>query len=90
MPMSNNGLTKLIEECGEVTQIAAKIIAFPYTDEHPDGIGSMRARLENEVADVLAATAFVIGKFGLSKARIDTRATVKHALFTTWDKDENS
>lgn len=90
MPMSNKGLTKLVEECCELGQISSKKIAYMETDVHPDGKGSMELRLEDEVADVLAAIAFVIGKFGLNKQRIDQRATEKYETFTRWDKDENS
>lgn len=73
MPMHGNGLTKLMEECGELVQIAAKKSAYINTDRHPDGMGSLRTRLENEIADVLAACTFVISVFKLRQTRIDKR-----------------
>ncbi len=85
MTMSNNGLTKLVEECGELAQIAAKKIAYPDTDEHPDGKGSMKTRMEDEMADVMAAIAFVCEKFGLDEARMFARGSMKTELFKKWD-----
>jgi NTP pyrophosphatase (non-canonical NTP hydrolase) len=73
MAMSHDGLTKLIEECGELTQIAAKKIAYFDTDEHPDGKGSMKARMEEELADVMAACAFVMVQFNLDQTFIRER-----------------
>lgn len=32
--MSANGLTKLVEECGELVQICAKKMAYYNSDEH--------------------------------------------------------
>lgn len=82
--MHMNGLTKLIEECGELTQIAAKKSAFMNTDVHPDGAGSMKERLENEIADVLAACAFVGLTFELDEERMAVRTNEKLARFTDW------
>ncbi len=84
MTMSNNGLTKLIEECGELTQIAAKKIAYPDTDSHPDGNGSMKLRLEDEIADVLAAIALVCDIHGLDADRMLARSEKKRELFREW------
>lgn len=53
------GLAKLAEECDELTQIAAKIIAYPDFDIHPDG-GNLKERLTEELADVAAISLFVI------------------------------
>jgi len=90
MTMSNNGLSKLIEECGELTQIAAKKLAYPDTDIHPDGAGSMKARMEDEVADVLAAIAFVCDKFQLDEAKMFARGDAKRKLFQEWDDDKDA
>ena len=88
MTMSNKGLTKLIEECGELSQIAAKKIAYPDTDVHPDGGGSLIGRLEDEVADVMASIAFVAEKFGLDEARMFARGDAKRKLYQEWDNKE--
>lgn len=85
MAMSHMGLTKLVEECGELTQIAAKKIAYPDTNLHPDGAGNMLRRLEEEIADVVAACGFVVEKMGLNSRRIGLRSQNKLTLFRSWD-----
>lgn len=84
--MSNKGLTKLGEECGELVQIAMKKIAYPDTDEHPDGKGSMLRRLEDEMGDVIAAMQFVTDKLGLDRERISVQARHKLVTFHRWDQ----
>lgn len=53
-----NGLAKLLEELGELSQVCAKKLAYYHTDEHPDGAGSLRERMQEEIADVAAAMLF--------------------------------
>lgn len=84
MPMTANGLVKLIEECNELGQIGAKKLAYYHTDVHPDGMGSMKKRLENEIADVMAACEFVMTYHALSAERIGARRIEKMALFEEW------
>lgn len=92
MPMSNNGLTKLIEESGEVTQVAAKLIAYPELQDehslqrHPDGT-FLRDRLEEELADFIAAANFVIRKMKLNQRVIQIRSEHKIRTFTQWDQE---
>ena len=87
--MHCGGLTKLIEECGELSQIAAKKQAYFDTDIHPDGKGSMKRRMEEEMADVMAACIFVAEKFGLDQEFLEARAQKKLALFKSWDNNPN-
>jgi NTP pyrophosphatase (non-canonical NTP hydrolase) len=87
--MHCDGLTKLIEECGELVQIAAKKQAYFDTDTHPDGKGSMKRRLEEEMADVMAACVFVAEKFGLDGEFLEARAQKKLELFKSWDNGPN-
>lgn len=87
MPMTAKGLSKLIEECGELTQVAGKKLAYYHTDEHPDGEGSLKRRLENEIADVIAAARFVIEMHGLDDQRVISRIEVKERLFREWHAD---
>lgn len=82
-----NGLAKLIEECGELQQIAAKKLAYFHTDVHPDGGGSLKQRMEDELADVAAASAFVAQQFALDEKRIKQRAALKLADFQSWHFD---
>lgn len=86
--MDRKGLTKLAEECGELIQIAAKKSAFMDTDTHPDGAGSMRMRLEDEIGDVRAIAAFITEKFFLDISRIEERRREKLKTFRQWDSEE--
>lgn len=89
MTMHCNGLTKLIEECGELSQIASKKQAFMNTDTHPDGKGSMKKRIEEEMADVIAACVLVAENFGLDQDHLEQRALKKLALFRKWHNNPN-
>ena len=84
MPMTANGLAKLSEECGELLQVVGKKLAYYHTDEHPDGKGSLKRRLEDEIADVIAAGRFVIGTFRLDDEYIRAREERKFKLFSEW------
>jgi hypothetical protein len=92
MPMMQNGLAKLTEECGEVLQIAGKLVQYPHlqqpgTDElHPDGT-HLRTELQNEMADVIAAFEFVAQRLQLNSDVIDGRVSRKVALFELWDRE---
>jgi NTP pyrophosphatase (non-canonical NTP hydrolase) len=88
MTMSADGLNKLMEECGELIQIAAKKAAYPNTEIHPDGQNINHA-LEAEIADVLAACEFVTVKLGLDRTMIDNRAHRKLMTYNRWDADPN-
>lgn len=87
MPMTANGLAKLLEELGELTQIAAKKLAYFHTDAHPDGAGNLSKRMQDEMADVAAAMGFVQHHLGLDRKAIERRACMKLALFEKWHLD---
>jgi len=89
MTMTNRGLNKLMEECGEVIQVAAKLSAYP-DGNHPDGAGNLMDRLEDEIADAAAAMAFVVGKLGLNYIRMDERTNRKLTMFLEWDQDPDA
>lgn len=86
MAMAHKGLAKLLEELGELSQIASKKLAYIDTDDHPDHQGSMKKRMEDEMADVCAAIAFVIDKMDLDAQYIHDRYNRKVNRFMTWDK----
>jgi NTP pyrophosphatase (non-canonical NTP hydrolase) len=90
MTMTANGLAKLIEECGELMQIAGKKLAYFHTDEHPDGAGSLQSRLEEAIADVQAATILVVESMGLDKKRIATRFVNKVEQFDRWERNTSN
>ena len=84
-----NGISKLIEECGEVVQVAGKLIGSRGVPEHWDGT-DLRERRSEELADLKAAIAFVILRNELSAYDIDRRAARKLAKFFAWDSRTHS
>jgi NTP pyrophosphatase (non-canonical NTP hydrolase) len=79
------GLTKVVEECGELIQVAGKIMALDGTFDHWDGT-NLLDRLEDEIADVEAALAFfrIHNELHIRKDRIATRIAHKLMLFRKW------
>lgn len=86
MTMTAAGVAKLIEECGELTQILGKKLAYWHTDVHPDGAGSINERIEQEMGDVRAAMSFVMDRLDLDVIAINERAAKKFRLFKSWDE----
>lgn len=86
MAMKSKGLVKLMEECGELTQVAAKRAAYP-RGKHPDEYRErpLNQRIEEEMGDVMAAIRFVAGKLDLNWTEILRRSVKKHARFQQWD-----
>lgn len=89
MPMHCDGLTKLVEECGELIVEVAKKQAFP-DDPHPDGRGPMNKRIELEAGDVIAAIMFLSDVHGLDMGAIQAQAEKKIAMFRKWHADPMS
>lgn len=87
MAMEQRGLAKLVEECGELIQDAAKLMAYP-SGTHPDGGKDLYLRLEDELADVMGACRFVMGKLVLNQPAIEDRAEFKYQRFVRWDNEE--
>lgn len=79
-----NGLSKLIEECGEVTQVCGKIIGTGGELQHWDGT-DLKVRLEEELADLCAAMSFIIETNNLSMSFIVSRKFNKVKLFNEWN-----
>ena len=90
MAMKERGLVKLIEECGELIQDAAKLMAYP-SGTHPDGEKDLYLRLEDEIADVMAACGLVVNKLVLDRNTIEARSKAKMELFSKWwdEPEEN-
>lgn len=85
MPMAARGHAKLIEEMGELLQTCGKRLAYYTTDEHPDGGPPLRERLQDEIADVMAACGFVSAQEDLDIDYIEMRVDAKLALFNRWN-----
>lgn len=81
--MALNGLAKLVEEAGEVIQVAGKLMAYP-DKPHPDGGGDLKVRLEMELADLTAAIRFVVRTHDLDGVAMDIRTVRKLATFEAW------
>jgi NTP pyrophosphatase (non-canonical NTP hydrolase) len=77
------GLSKLIEEAGEVIQVCGKIIGVHGQPNHWDGT-IMHNRLVEELGDLLAAAQFVVEVNELEAAALDVRREMKLALFRKW------
>lgn len=83
------GLSKLIEEAGEVQQVCGKLIGSGGNVDHWDG-STLNLRLEEEIADLLAACHFVGDVNGLDWRRIYRRSTQKLTQFHKWHQDEQA
>lgn len=77
------GLSKLIEECGEVQQVAGKLLGTGGAPDHWDGT-DLRERLTEELADLKAAIRFVILFNELDRELIETLEEAKMATFELW------
>ena len=77
------GISKLIEECGEVIQVCGKLIGSHGDINHWDGT-NLKERLEIELADLLAAISFVIPHNNLDPMSIEERRKQKIDLFYEW------
>ena len=90
MTMAAKGLAKLSEECGELLQVIGKRLAYYRTDEHPDGGPPLTRRLEDEIADVMAACGLVVGLCNLDERRVADRTNRKLELFLEWHSDPSN
>lgn len=82
-----NGLSKLIEECGEVIQVCGKIIALGGMGRHWDG-SDLKKRLEDEIGDMAAAAEFFTANNHLDEDRIRERFFEKLETFHTWNEEQ--
>lgn len=81
------GLSKLTEESGEVGQVVGKLIATGGKPAHWDGT-NLRERLQEEIADLMAACFFVMEANGLDEEAMRTRHQQKLALFHRWHVEQ--
>lgn len=75
------GIHKLTEECGELLQVLGKLGPFP-SGNHPDGGDHLSLRLQEEMADVEAAIAYMREMAGLSA--MEERRRIKLDKFRKW------
>lgn len=96
------GLSKLIEEIGEVDaelaevalhralgrvqQVCGKLLGTGGAVEHWDG-SNLKERLEDELGDLRAAIRFVAAQCGLNSERMRAREYAKVELFEAWQAE---
>lgn len=87
MTLAYDGLAKLAEECSEVAQDCAKLIAFPPAKgPHPDGVTDLD-HLTRECGDALAAIQLVVETHDLDEEAMMDHARKKYNLFKAWHAD---
>lgn len=84
------GLAKLIEECGEVIQVAGKLMGSDGDIRHWDGT-NLEEKFVEELGDLIAATWFFIERNfnDDTEAAIVQRSILKGALYNKWQDDFN-
>lgn len=83
------GLSKLVEEAGEMLQQAGRIMALGgERDDHWDG-KNVRGCMLEEVSDLLAATEWFIEHnfVGLNRVAIRERADEKKKQYDAWHRE---
>ena len=85
--MHDRGLNKLAEECGELVQIACKKASLEGQGLEPEI--DIDKRLQEEIADVLAAIDFVCFEFALDTISIVKRKDFKFQKFMQWHQDHS-
>lgn len=80
------GISKLVEEAGEVVQVCGKLMGTRGVAQHWDG-SDLRDRLQEELADLQAAITFVMVQCDLDLAAISKRTGVKLETFLAWHHD---
>jgi len=81
------GISKLVEEIGEVGQVCGKLMGAQGEVEHWDG-SNLQDELINEMGDVLAAIQFVTAYCDLDPRLVAQRADMKLALFEKWHREQ--
>lgn len=80
------GLSKVVEEKGELGQVLGKIIATGGEHEHWDGT-NLCVRMIEELGDLRAALDYFEFANGLSQHHIEVRRAKKFATFMGWHDD---
>lgn len=85
-PAETERLAVLLEELGEAQQMVGKILRHGFESVNPDrpDEDTNRARLENELGDVLVAIDFLVDYGDILQWRLDDRKRVKHHKIWDW------
>ena len=79
------GLSKLIEECGEVMQVGGKLIGSEGRTDHWSG--DLNQMLIEELGDLRAAITFFMEANAIDSASVALRQSEKLARFWQWHRD---
>lgn len=77
------GISKLVEEMGEVGQILGKLMGTGGEREHWN-VADLKSALEDELGDLSAAIDFVVAYCSLDRDAIHKRMMNKIRLFEHW------
>lgn len=82
-----NGLSKLIEELGELQQVCGKLIGSEGNPDHWSG--DLRAKFIEEIGDVYAAMRFfILNNFDSDeRMKIEIQQTNKFFQFVDWSEE---
>jgi hypothetical protein len=80
------GLSRLIEEAGEVLQVAGKIIGTGGAATAYDGL-LLRVALVAELGDLLAAINYVVSANSLDPVAVNSRRDRKRTMYGRWHKE---
>ncbi|OGT55458.1 MAG: hypothetical protein A3E01_09105 [Gammaproteobacteria bacterium RIFCSPHIGHO2_12_FULL_63_22] len=78
------GLSKLIEECGEVLQVGGKLIGSEGRTDHWSG--DLNQMLVDELGDLLAALRFFMEANNIDTSSVAARQRRKLAVFWEWHR----
>lgn len=76
------GVSKLVEETGELQQVLGKLMGSRGDIDHWSG--NLRDKLHEELGDVLAACRFLIDHCDLDERTILNQFSTKYQVFTQW------
>lgn len=76
------GVSKLVEEIGELGQVAGKLMGSRGDIKHWSG--NLWDMMHDEIGDVLGAIRFIVKRCKLDEVRIATRADHKFRTFESW------
>lgn len=82
-----NGLSKLIEELGELQQVCGKIIGSEGSVDHWSG--DLQDKFVEEIGDAYAALDYFVAKnfSSYDMTRIETQRHIKEGKFIEWDTE---
>jgi len=81
------GISKLVEECGEVVHVCGKLLGTYGERPHWDGT-DLKERLQQELGDLEAAICFVVGLCYLDMDAIMARRDAKLKQFEHWHRQK--